>query len=58
MICKPMTPEEAQRVLSQEPPAIETTNESARYAEAWMVQSGVSPARIKFVLEQLRGYPL
>jgi hypothetical protein len=58
MIRKPMTGEEAQKILSQEPPAVGTTKESARYAEAWMVQSGASTARIKFVLEQLRGYPL
>jgi hypothetical protein len=57
LIPRPMTAEEAQKILSQEPPA-GTTKESTRYAEAWMVQSGASTARIKFVLDQLRGCPL
>jgi hypothetical protein len=58
LIPKPMTAEEAQKILSQEPPAAGTTKESTRYAEAWMVQSGASTARTKFVLDQLRRYPL
>jgi hypothetical protein len=59
MIWKPMTLEQAQGVLSHEPPAIGTIKgESGRYVEAWMVQWGASPARIKAVLELVRGYPL
>jgi hypothetical protein len=56
---EPMTPAEAQGVLCQEPPAIGTVKgESGRYVEAWMVQEGAPPARIKAVLELLRGYPV
>jgi hypothetical protein len=56
---KPMTHDEAEGVLSQEPPAIGTVKgQSGRYVEAWMVQWGAPPARIKTVLERLRGYPV
>jgi hypothetical protein len=56
---KPMTPKKAQAVLSQQPPAIGTIKgESRRYVEAWMVQRGAVPARIKTVLELVRGYPV
>lgn len=56
MIWKPMTPAEAGEVLSHEPPAIGTKKgESGRYVEAWMVQSGASPARTKAVLALVRG---
>ena len=59
MTWKPMTPAEAQGVLFQEPPAIGTVKgESGRYVEAWMVQEGASPARIKAVLGLLRGNPV
>jgi hypothetical protein len=56
MTWKPMTLEEAQGVLSQQPPAIGTIKgESGRYVEAWMVQWGASPVQIKAVLELVRG---
>jgi hypothetical protein len=53
-----MTAEEARKVLAEEPPRIGAAKESARYAEAWMVQSGASPQRIKAVMERLLGYRL
>ena len=50
-----MTPEEAQVVLSGQPPAIGTANGvSGRYVEAWMVQSGAPAARVNAVLDRLR----
>jgi ketosteroid isomerase-like protein len=52
---KPMTPKEAQGVLSQQPPAIGTAKGvSGQYVEAWMVRWGAPPARIEAVLERLR----
>jgi hypothetical protein len=48
-----MTFEEAQKVLSEDPPRIETTTDSARYVEAWMVRSGAAPERTKAVMERL-----
>jgi hypothetical protein len=53
-----MTFEEARKVLSEDPPRIETTTDSARYVEAWMVQSGATPERTKAVMERLLGYRL
>jgi hypothetical protein len=56
-----MTPEEAQQVLSSEPPqesAREIRKWSDRYAEAWMVHSGQSPDRIKAAMEHLLGQRL
>jgi hypothetical protein len=53
-----MTSEEAQQVLSEDPPRIETNMDSARYVEAWMVQSGAAPERTKAVMERLLGYRL
>jgi hypothetical protein len=53
VIWKPMTFEEAQKVLSEDPPRIETTTDSARYFEAWMVRSGAAPERTKAVVERL-----
>jgi hypothetical protein len=52
---KPLTPEEARKVLSEDPPRIETAEDSMRYVEAWMVESGASPEQIKTVRERL-GY--
>jgi hypothetical protein len=58
-----MTPEEARKVLSSEPPCEDSTpgairRWSDRYAEAWMVQSGAPPERIKAAMEHLRGQGL
>jgi hypothetical protein len=50
-----MTLEEARNVLSANPPRMETAEDSMRYVEAWMVESGASPERIKAVRERL-GY--
>jgi hypothetical protein len=50
-----MTFEEARKVLSEDPPRIETTTDSARYVEAWMVRSGAAPERTKAVMERLLG---
>jgi hypothetical protein len=50
-----MTFEEARKVLSEDPPRIETNTDSARYVEAWMVQSGATPERTKAVMERLLG---
>ena len=68
---KPMTFGEARKVLSEDPPRIETTTNwlirklgtprgagvglSARYVEAWMVRSGAAPERTKAVMERLLG---
>ena len=38
----PMTAEQAQRILSEQPPRMETGRDATRYVEAWMVQSGAS----------------
>ena len=46
----PMKLKEAQGILALQPPAIGTIKgQSRRYVEAWMVQSGASPRRIKAV---------
>jgi hypothetical protein len=52
---KPMTFEEARKVLSEDPPRMETITDSARYVEAWMVRSGAGRERIKAVMERLLG---
>jgi len=52
-----ITPQEAQRILSQEPPRIETNEDAARYVEAWMVQSGAPLERITAVRERLGAQP-
>ena len=51
-----MTPEEAREFLASEPPSEEPLairRWSDRYAEAWMVQSGAPPERIKAAMEHL-----
>jgi len=48
-----MTLEEARNVLSANPPRMETAEDSMRYVEAWMVESGACPERIKAVRERL-----
>ena len=55
-----MTPEEAEQVLSSDPPESvwEVRRWSDRYAEAWMVRSGAPPERIKAAIEHLTGHRL
>jgi hypothetical protein len=57
-----MTPEQAGEVLASEPPSEETPGAirkwSDRYAEAWMVDSGTPPERIKVAMEHLTGHRL
>jgi hypothetical protein len=50
---KPLTPDEARKILSEEPPRMETAEDSMRYVEAWMVESGAAPERIKAVRDRL-----
>jgi hypothetical protein len=42
MCARPDHSEQAQRILSEEPPRIETGEDVTRYVEAWMVRSGAS----------------
>jgi hypothetical protein len=60
MTWEPMTPDEAREVLSSEPPEspAELRRWSDRYVEAWMVEVGAAPERIKAAMEQLRRNPL
>ena len=57
---QPMTPEEAEQVLSSDPPESvrEVRRWSDRYAEAWMVRSGAPPEQIKAAIEHLTGHRL
>jgi hypothetical protein len=43
----PLHPDRVRKVLSEDPPRIGTNTDSARYVEAWMVQSGATPERTK-----------
>jgi hypothetical protein len=50
-----MTFEEARQVLSEDPPRMERAEDSMRYVEAGMVESGASPELIEAVRERLTG---
>jgi hypothetical protein len=49
-----MTPAEAQRILSEDPPRMEMGEDAIRYVEAWMVRAGASPQRARVVTDRLR----
>ena len=51
---KPLTPAEAQKILSENPPRMETSEDAIRYVEAWMVKAGASPQRARAVTDRLR----
>ena len=57
-----MTREEAQQLLSSDPPSdgspAAIRRWSDRYAEAWMVNADLDPERIKAAMEQLLGHRL
>jgi len=51
---KPLTPAEAQKIISENPPRMETNEDAIRYVEAWMVKAGASPQRARAVTDRLR----
>jgi hypothetical protein len=51
---KPLTPAEAQKIVSENPPRMETSEDVIRYVEAWMVKAGASPQRARAVTDRLR----
>ena len=51
---QPLTAAEAQKILSEDPPQMETSEDAIRYVEAWMVKAGASAQRAKAVTDRLR----
>jgi hypothetical protein len=51
---EPLTAAEAQKILSEDPPQMETSEDAIRYVEAWMVKAGASAQRAKAVTDRLR----
>jgi hypothetical protein len=51
---EPLTPAEAEKILSEDPPHMQTGEDAIRYVEAWMVKVGASAQRAKAVTDRLR----
>ena len=51
---EPLTPAEAHKIVSEQPPRMETSEDAIRYVEAWMVKAGASPQHAKAVTDRLR----
>ena len=51
---EPLTPADAQKILSEDPPHKDTGEDAIRYVEAWMVKVGASAQRAKAVTDRLR----